>query len=239
MDRAARRQQILHPVEVSILYSLRHAEAVRFADLMRPTSLTSDSFKFYLHRLVASGWVAKRPGGDYHLTPAGKELANDLDDPARARQKQPKLSVVIIAERRTGGTTEYLLQRRLRQPYFGRWGLLSGPVAWGESFEQAAGRELLKQTGLSASYAVRCFARVADVSPEGALLEDKLFVVVVTSELSGERLQAWPGGEARWLSLTALEAQADYFPETQRLIEAAASGQPYLTITLQQALSDY
>jgi len=238
MDRATRRQQLLHSVEVSIFRSLRRGETLRFADLMRPTGLTSDSFKFYVRGLVACGWVQKLSSG-YQLTPSGKELANNLDDAKRTVQKQPKLSVVVIAERVTPDGTEYLFQRRLRQPYRGRWGLLSGPVAWGESLEQAAARELAKQTGLSAVCEVRSFARLLDRSIDETLLEDKLFAVVVATDMRGELSNDWTGGQNGWLALSTLEAQPDYFPHTRALLELAASGQPYASFEPHYDAAEY
>jgi ADP-ribose pyrophosphatase YjhB (NUDIX family) len=104
---------------------------------------------------------------------------------------------------------------------------LSGPAVWGESFEQAAARELLKQTGLSAALTVRGFARVLDRSPDGVLLEDKLLAVVVATNLAGELSNEWTGGHSRWLTLGALEAQSDYFPHTRDLVELAASDRTY------------
>jgi ADP-ribose pyrophosphatase YjhB (NUDIX family) len=230
---------MLHPVEVSIFYSLRHGETTRFADLMRPTDLTSDDFKFYLKRLVDCGWVQKMPAGGYRLTLTGKELANNLDNVKRTQQKQPKLSVVVIAQRTVNGKVEYVFQRRSRQPYLGRWGLLSGPVAWGESFEQAAVRELTKQTGLAATCTVRSFARVVDVLSDGDLLEDKLFALVVAADITGELTNDWHGGQNAWLTLEQLESQSDYFLQTRALLELVRSGQAYGSFTSHYEFAEY
>ena len=52
-------------------------------------------------------------------------------------------------------------------------------MRWGEAFEEAAGRELAKQTGLTADFAARLFYRQRDYeTTSDALLEDKLFVVL-------------------------------------------------------------
>ena len=231
---------MVHSVEVLIFRALRRGEILRFADLMRPTGLTSDSFKFYLRRLVACGWVRKLPEGGYQLTPSGKELANNLDDSTRTLQKQPKLSVLIVVERTApDGGVDYLFQQRRRQPYYGRWGLLSGPVGWGESFEQAATRELHKQTGLSAQCGVRSFARLLDRLPNGELLEDKMFAVVVATDIIGELSHDWTGGQNDWLSLSALEAQPDYFPLTRAMLELVRSGRSYAAFEPQYWPAEY
>lgn len=101
MNSGENKQKFLHKAEVSILKSLRRMEHARFSELMRPTGLTSDNFKFYLRDLVRLGWIEKDGDGLYVLTVAGKELANNLDETRQTVQKQPKLSVLIIAAGRT------------------------------------------------------------------------------------------------------------------------------------------
>jgi DNA-binding HxlR family transcriptional regulator len=41
----------MHRFEVSILRTLRWSDTARFSDLMRPTGLSSDVFKFHLRKL--------------------------------------------------------------------------------------------------------------------------------------------------------------------------------------------
>jgi len=217
--------QELHRAQLSILRTLRHAPAARYSELLRPTGLESDAFKFHLRKLVRQNYVYKSESGAYELTPSGKEFANNLSKTDRAVQKQPKLSVVIVAMRETDGTTEYLFQQRLRNPFYDFWGCLSGPVQWGESFELAARREFEKQTGLTAQYTVRSFYRETDRALEtDVLLEDKLYVIVIATDVQGEIANTWQKGFNTWMTLAELQGKAKYFASTSEFIQMLTPG---------------
>lgn len=127
-----------------------------------------------------------------------------------------------------GEAKEYLMQCRLRQPYYGYWGCISGPVHWGESIEAAAQRELRKQTGLEADVAVHGFYRQMDCrAGSGDLLEDKLFAVVEAVNLKGELSNAWTKGHNEWVTIDQLRAQERYFASTLAFIEQLEPGEAY------------
>lgn len=240
MNRGDTKQRFLHKAEISILESLRRMAQARFTDLMRPTGLTSDSFKFYVRSLMKAGWIVKTADGHYVLTPTGKELANNLDETRQTVQKQPKVSVLIVASRSSdGGETEYLLQQRLRHPYYGFWGFLSGPVRWGEGLEQTAEAELHKQTGLTANCEVVAFYRSADRTMEGKFLEDKLFAVLTPRNLQGVIDTAWTGGRSVWMTMSELIAQPKFFPLTREVIASLESGRLYASFAPRYEATDY
>jgi DNA-binding HxlR family transcriptional regulator len=219
----------LHKTQLSILHSLRYSQGARFNELMRPTEHTSDTFKFHLQKLVKLNYVAKRSDRSYSLTPSGKEFAENLDEQQRSEQKQPKLSVLIIASQQAAdGQTLFLLQKRRRQPYYGFWNEITGPVRWGWSFEEAASKVLFKQTGLMADFRVMGMRRIRDFSAEtGALLGDKLFIVVEASRLQGELANTYAGGINAWLSLDQLQIEPKHFASTPRIIRAYQNGSLY------------
>jgi predicted transcriptional regulator len=217
----------LHKAETHILRIARRSKTARFSDLMKPTELTSDSFKFHLRKLVQAGHLTKQLDGTYTLTPAGKEFANALDRDRHAVRKQPKLSVMIVlADDQTPG--RYLFHERLRNPFWGYWGLLSGPIRWGETPEQCASRELAKQTGLRAQFTVAGCLRKRDYSTAGAqLLEDKQFIIVTGSKPQGELSNEWPGGRSCWMSVDELKQQPRYYKDTEAVLDMIADHQFY------------
>jgi len=232
----------MHKVQASILKSLRRKKSASFSTLMKPTGLLSDAFKFHLQKLVQTGYISKLAAGHYSLTPKGKEFANNLDDEQHAVQKQPKLSVLLVVPRRTtNGKVDYLVQRRQRNPFLGFWGLLSGPVQWGELPEDTAARELRKQTELEATFSVRMFYRQRDYRADTKqLLEDKLFAVVVASGLKGALANTWSGGHNSWVELDEVEkADEKYFPATQSILKALDSDKPYLEKSFLHTLDNY
>jgi len=219
----------LHRTQLSILHSLRHTQSERFSDLMRPTNHTSDTFKFHLQKLIKLGYVTKLSDGQYVLTISGKEFANNLDKTSRTSQKQPKLSVLVVASQiDSHDIKRYLFQKRLRNPYWGFWGLISGPIRWGVTPEEAAAHELLKQTGLTATFRVKCFYRKQDyVVHSDTLLEDKQFIIVEASNIQGEVSNAWYGGHNDWLSISELEQHDKFFCDTSSTIRMLDNGETY------------
>jgi predicted transcriptional regulator/ADP-ribose pyrophosphatase YjhB (NUDIX family) len=220
----------LHKAQASILKTLRHSQSARYTFLMQPTGLESDVFKFHLRKLVNSKLVQKNEEGCYCLTPRGKEFANNLSKQKPIVQKQPKLSVAIIAKRRGQNKSEYLFQKRLRNPHFEFWGCLSGPVQWGEPIEQTAKYEFEKQTGLQATYQVKSFYRLSDYGQtSNELLEDKLFAVVEAQNVKGEIANSWHGGFNAWMTLKELQTQEKYFKHQAELVEMVETGKKYST----------
>ena len=231
----------LHKTQASILHSLRYTKAERFNALMHPTSHTSDTFKFHLRKLVKLGYVVKLEKGEYQLTALGKEYANNLNEKQRAVEKQPKLSILMIVARQNGeGETTYLLQRRQRNPFYSYWSEIHGRAERGESFEATAQRQLKRQTGLDAKFEVHSFRRVRDYDAnEESLLEDKLFVVLKATEISGDLTNDYDGGTNSWLTLAEIRQQDKVFATTLAIIENLVNGEFFTSQDLTYNLEDY
>lgn len=231
----------LHRAQASILYDLRHKQAARFSELMAQTTLTSDSFKFHLSKLVKLGLVNKRGDGRYELSRVGKEFANDLSESRHDIQKRPKLSMLLVVkEVDPAGNERFLFQRRLRQPFYGYWGLISGPIPWGVEIEVAASHELKKQTDLEADFKVRGFRRQRDYEAvSGELLEDKLFAILIASNVRGDLKTDWPHGENEWLTPAELNSRRPIFSVTEAVIKPTKNGQTYTSATRHMPISDY
>jgi hypothetical protein len=208
---------------------------------MRPTGLESDTFKFHLRKVIDFGYVEKRLTGEYHLTASGNEFANNLDSAKRTIQKQPKLSVLIVASKQAeNGNELFLVQKRLRRPFLGFWGCLSGPVRWGEEAEETAERELRKQTGLTGSFTVRTFFRKRDYKTgSGELLEDKLFFVIEATGVKGELSNAWAGGFNQWMTADELSGQTNKFESSVDAIEILQMNKTYISQKAYYELDKY
>ena len=183
----------VHKSQVSILRHLLFVPSASFADLQKTTDLTSDHFTFHIKKLVDSGFVAKDTD-KYILTPKGKEYANRMDTDENEIEKQPKVSVALIVERQSKDRREFIVQQRLKQPYFGFYGRLGGKVRWGESFEQAAARELKEETGLDGTFTFSHIFHKRDYrKSDGSLLEDKKFVIMHCTDAIGEMMETFEG----------------------------------------------
>ena len=110
----------------------------------------------------------------------------------------------------------------------------------GESFEATARRQFKRQTGLEADFAVTSFRRVRDYSEtDWQLLEDKLFVIVIASDVTGEITNTYSGGTNSWLSLKELRAKEKVFATTISIIDEFASGTFYKAQDLTYSEEDY
>ena len=231
----------LHRTQLSILHSLRYSENEGFNALMHQTDQSSDTFKFHLRKLVHLGYVIKLDNGKYQLTPLGKEYSNNINEALRSIEKQPKISLLmVIANENSKGESTYLLQKRLRNPFFGYWGEIHGRAEWGEPFEATAERQLKRQTGLDADFTVQGFRRVRDFHEENKiLLEDKLFVILKATKISGNMTNNYAGGKNAWLTAKELAMQDKFFITTLDIIASVEKGEYFKAQDLIYQLGDY
>lgn len=217
----------VHTAQSSILRALLFAPHVNFATLQKTTELTSDHFSFHIKKLIAAGLVQKSPDG-YSLTSSGKEYANRMDTDENEIEKQPKVSVALLVERQVGKRREFIVQQRLKQPYYGFYGRLGGKVRWGESFEEAAARELTEETGLQGSFAFSHIFHKRDYrKSDGNLLEDKIFVIMHCSNASGEMAEAFEGGKNFWMTQEEFVRQDKLFESARDFVVYHDKGVSY------------
>ncbi len=192
----------VHAAQTSILRELLFHPEAGYAKMQKPTGLASDHFNFHIARLVELGLVEKVSRGTYRLTAKGKEYANRLDTDNNTIERQPKTAVILGLERTNAkGETEYLFQERLKNPYFGYWGLPSGKLRWGETIVECAIRESLEETGLSADFTVvGVYHEQVKSAETGDMLEDKIFFVTRGINTTGTLQTDFEGGHNEWMT---------------------------------------
>jgi ADP-ribose pyrophosphatase YjhB (NUDIX family) len=214
----------IHDAQTSILRELLFHPNAGYAKLQKPTGLTSDHFSFHIARLVDLGLVEKLSKGLYTLTPRGKEYANRLDTDNNTVERQPKVAVILAIERSVSGKTQFLFQERLKNPYFGFWGLPSGKVRWGETITETAMRESLEETGLTADWLVAGVYHETVLQKETKeLLEDKVFFVVHGTNPNGESIESFEGGRNRWMTFEEAFAKDKKFDSFKMEIDILKS----------------
>ncbi len=198
----------IHEAQTSILRELLFQPEAGYAELQKPTGLSSDHFNFHIARLVEIGYVEKIRRGKYSLTPRGKEYANKLDTDANVIERQPKSGVILAIKK----DDKFLFQERLKHPYYGFWGFPSGKIRWGETIIETAARELKEETGLEADHEWKGIYHEQVFQAEtGEQLEDKIFHIVLCTNVRGELIEQFEGGRNAWLSLAQVGKQAKKF----------------------------
>mgnify|MGYP000853103382 FL=1 len=210
MARSQNYDQNAHQAQMRILRALLMDSSKSFSDLQKATELSSDHANFHIKKLIDAGFVEhiKKEYGKYQLTHAGKEYANRMDTDEIVIEKQPKLSIVILLLNKQG---KKLCQERLKQPYFGYWSHPTGKIRWGEEVLEAAARELMEETGLTATLAVRGIEHRIDHDHDGNLLEDKYFFIIDGTNPQGDMLEVTDGVRNFWVDIDTYNSHGKTF----------------------------
>lgn len=211
----------IHDFQTSILRELLFNPGARFRDLNK-VDVTNDHFSFHINRLVELGLVAKE-NGKYFLTTEGKEFANRMDTDLLKLERQGKIAIAIHAVRNKNGKTEYLVHRRLKEPFYGWYGSHSGKVRWGETPLECAKREFLEETGLSGNFTLRGIVHYHHFHKDGRLLEDKYFWVFRVDDVVGELKEKVPEGENIWMTENEFRKLKNTFSTFDEMAEVIGS----------------
>jgi 8-oxo-dGTP pyrophosphatase MutT (NUDIX family) len=225
----------IHEAQTKILRELLFVPRTNFATLSKITGLDSDHAKFHIKRLVELGYVSKN-GSDYSLSIKGKEYANKMDTADNTIERQPKSTTIMIV--RNPETDKYIIQQRLKNPYYGFITFYSGKITWGESIYETAVRETMEETGLTTKpedwqWRGIYHERVKHTA-NGEIVEDKLFYIMYTDKFSGQMIEAFEGGKNFWMDLDEVRKSPKHYKSFE--IEARAATE---FIGLVEAIDEY
>lgn len=209
----------MHQIQNNILGLLLFKKKARFAELNQD-NVSNDHFTFHLKRLAEQGLVEKDNEGFYSLTRTGKEYANrlDVDSEKIDMERQAKTAVLVVAIDDSDKKRKYLVHQRLKHPFYGFYGFISGKIKWGELIYEAAERELREEAGLRATMNLAGVWHRIDYSSKNELLEDKYFYVMVATNVSGKLTESFKGGRNVWLSEKEIMKLPDLFDGILKVI---------------------
>lgn len=208
----------LHDIQLQILKKLLFAKELRYSELKPDSEMENNQFDFHLDKLVSQKFIEKN-SKFYYLTNAGKEYANRMDTDKDTIPLQSKISVFICPTRLIKGRTQYLIYTRLKQPFYGCQGFMSGKVRYGETIIDGAKRELLEETSLMGNpqlVSIRHYL-VFEKSSK-ALVEDKFMFFCLVKNPTGELV---PNNEGKyeWINEPDLPNHITYHFENYAAFE--------------------
>lgn len=219
----------VHDAQIVILRELLFHPSANFSQMQKITGMSSDHFNFHIQKLVELRLVEKTGRGQYTLTPRGKEYANKLDTDRNTIERQPKTAVILAIERKERGERLFLLQERLKQPYYGFFGYPTGKIRWGETIIQTAQRELMEETGLTAAHRIAgVYHELAYQKETGEQLEDKIFFVIHCTSVEGELVEDFEGGHNAWMTREEELKQPKVFPGFDTVISIIDSDETFI-----------
>jgi len=217
----------LHQVQMRILRHLLMNSIDSFSQMAKESKLPSDHFNYHLSCLHKTGYILKE-GDKYKLTRTGKEFANRMDTEKNVIEKQAKLGALLIISKVENGKKYLLIQKRLKEPYYGFTGFITGKVAWGEKILETATRELMEEAGLTAKLDFQFIIHEHVYhKDDGRLLEDKFFYIFKGSNPKGD-LISLPSGENYWMLEDDFKKLKKVYYDEFELLELVEKGQKEL-----------
>jgi 8-oxo-dGTP pyrophosphatase MutT (NUDIX family) len=213
----------IHEAQTKILRELLFHPNLNFAGLVKVTGLEGDHAKFHIKRLIELGYL-QRKDGKYALSVKGKEYANKLDTDKNVIERQPKSTCIFILHDVEKG--KFLVQERLKNPYYGFWGFFSGKIQWGESIFETAVRETIEETGLKTEakdWRHRgVYHEIVKHEETGEVVEDKIFHCMYCEKFKGRLMKEFEGGRNFWKTQDEVRAYPKIYKSMEVEIRAAA-----------------
>ncbi len=176
----------LHAIQIQILKKLLFSNSLRYSQIKPAKKMENNQFQFHLDALSDMGFVDKADS-KYSLTATGKEYANRIDENDNKLKLQAKISVWVACTRIRSGVMEFLIGTRLKHPFYGCQGYISGKLQYGEKLTDAVQRELKEETNLDSEdsevVAIKHFRVFKKETKE--LLEDKFMFLCSVKDPSG------------------------------------------------------
>lgn len=188
----------LHTTQLSILKKLLFSPELRYTDLKPNPKMDNNQFGFHLDKMIEAGHIIKQET-TYTLTAQGKEYANQMDTRSVKMMKQAKIGTFVAPIRERNGELEYLIYTRLKHPFYGCQGFMSGKVPFGSGITESAQRELKEETNLDGEPEIISIRHFLVFNKEtNELVEDKLIFQCRVLEPMG-KLQSNEEGEFEWV----------------------------------------
>jgi ADP-ribose pyrophosphatase YjhB (NUDIX family) len=163
---------------------------------MRAGEIKNDRYLYHLKYLQKNKLIEKKDDR-YYLTEKGSSFIANLDAQGKMYSLF-KISVAVHVFR--NDHQEILVQKRLRNPFYGDHSGVAGKVKYGESVSDACKRKLLEETGLIGEATPVGTLRKIRRNTDYKVLEDTLYYECYVNEPEGKLDKKNEFGENYWYS---------------------------------------
>lgn len=195
-----------------IFQKLMHFPKSSFSDLYEK-DVESNKFTYHLNKMIEHGLVEKIDG-KYSLTIKGKSEASTVDGETGIVKKRPFVTLLLAIKK----GEDYVLYKRMKEPYYGNVGFPGAKLELGEEIIPAAKRELFEETGLT------CEGKLVTVQNIVTKNNDELFAhmtqfVVLFEDPKGELVKENREGTYVWMNKDKIKKLDNLFPDVPHVID--------------------
>lgn len=178
------------------LFTKQHR--LRFSDIQKSLSITSNKLSYHLNAMIKEGLLAKDED-DYVLTKTAEENIPFFTQ--FTAQQHGVMPVVICAILHKGNI---LLINRKKRPYKGYWGMPGAAIRSTESISEAAERVTLEETGIRATFSHLSAVVHERVSENGAYKHAFLLFLAVLKPSTTNSTES-DEGKLEWFKLKQIQ----------------------------------
>ncbi|MBW2964683.1 NUDIX hydrolase [Candidatus Woesearchaeota archaeon] len=195
-----------HPLQKSVLLKLIHTPEATFTELLGDER-DSNKFAYHLGVLEKNSIIEKKDG-KYVLSAEGRKLSAFIEGDTGSKALFPTFTHVLIIKDRD----KILAQRRLKEPFYGYWGLISGKINFGLNIEECAKRDIEEEAGLKAEHASFFGVNQSKTFEGDKMIHHHIMFYVELSGISGTMKPQTHKGENRWMTIEEFKSK-ERFPD--------------------------
>jgi len=188
----------LHKIQRDILQRLLFSPSLRYLQMKPESEMENNRFDFHLKKLMKLQFVEK-DDDRYFLTSKGKDYANRIDPDNKKLSLQAKITLWICAVRKIDGKEEYLIYTRLKNPFYGGQGFMTGKLQYGEKVLDGVKREFKEETNLTGDPKIVSIRHyLVKEKKSHKLVEDKFMILCKVENPEG-KLKGCKEGKYEWV----------------------------------------
>lgn len=184
-----------HVLRRKILLKFIHAPRLSFNQVWDKEG-DSNLVAYHLRKMEDEGIVQKYEDG-YGLTDEGKKLSAFIEGDTGGKAELPTPTVVVFVLQ----DGKMLAQERLKEPFYGTWGVVSGKINFGWNPVECAVRDLKEETDLVAHDAELRAIEFMKTYDEGKLLHHHLMYLVIVTKVSGTLKERTHKAHHEWMTV--------------------------------------